>query len=155
MNALAGINSNRAVSVPYNMYVEPYSHSCIVTWEDDDNSAWNLRYRLYSEEPEEPVLLHSLSGSAYTGNYADITLPAPWSGVNVRGGNNAIYIKNNYNNVAQGYIKYTIPEGYNNATFTLMVTSQNSASDGVGDVTVSTPQTAAVSHNFSKNETFY
>ena len=155
MNALAGINANRAVSVPYNMYVEPYSHSCIVTWEDDDNSAWNLRYRLYSEEPEEPVLLHSLSGSAYTGNYADITLPAPWSGVNVRGGNNAIYIKNNYNNVAQGYIKYTIPDGYNNATFTLMVTSQNSASDGVGDVTVSTPQTAAVSHNFSKNETFY
>ena len=104
--------------------------------------------------PVEPVLLHSLSGSAYTGNYSDITLPAPWSGLNVRGGNNAIYIKNNYNNVAQGYIKYTVPEGYNNATFTVMVTSANSTY-GVGDVTVSSQQTDAVSHNFSRNQTYY
>ena len=105
------------------------------------------------EEPAEPVLLHSLSGSAYTGSYADITLPAPWGGVSVRGGNNAIYIKNNYNNVAQGYISYTIPEGYTNATFTVMITSANSTY-GTGNVTVYSPQTAEVGHNFSRNETY-
>lgn len=151
--ASAGTNANRAVSVPYNMYVDPGTHSCLVTWEDDDNSAWNLRYRLYSEEPEEPVLLHSLSGSAYTGNYTDITLPAPWGGVNTRGGNGAIYIKNNYNGVATGTLTYTIPEGYTNATFTLMVTSSTNGY-GTGNVTAYTPQTAAVGHNFSGGETF-
>ncbi len=149
------LNGNRDVSVPYNMYVEPGSHSCLVRWDDDDNSAWNLRYRLFTDDSDEPVLLHSLTGSAYTGSYSDITLPAPWGGVSVRAGRGAIYIKNNYNNVAQGYITYTIPEGYNDATFRVMVTTQNSTSDGVGDVTVYTPQTAAVSHNFSANETFY
>ena len=106
-------------------------------------------------EPAEPVLLHSLSGSAYSGNgYNNITLAAPWEGVSVRGGYGAIYIKNNYNGVAQGYITYTIPEGYNNATFTVMVVSANTQ-NGVGDLTVSTPQTPAVSHNFVQNETFY
>ena len=152
---IASAGVNRDVSVPYNMYVDPGTHSCLVRWDDDDNSAWNLRYRLFSDEPDEPVLLHSLTGSAYTGSYADITLPAPWGGVNVRAGRSAIYIKNNYNGVAQGYITYTIPEGYNDATFRVMVTTQNSSSDGIGDVTVYTPQTAAVSHNFSANETFY
>ena len=77
--APAGIH---ATTVPTDMYVEPGTRTCLVTWNDDDNSAWNLRYRLYSEEPAEPVLLHSLSGTAYSGSYADITLPAPWGGVN-------------------------------------------------------------------------
>ena len=151
--ALTMAGNNRDVSVPYNMYVEPGTNSCLVTWEDDDNSAWNLRYCLYTGDIDEPVLLHSLTGSAYTGSYADITLPAPWGGVNVRGGNNAIYIKNNYNNVAQGSITYTIPEGYTDATFKLRVTSSNSTY-GTGNVTAYTPQTAEVGHNFSRNETF-
>ena len=153
--AVAFITSSsiNATSVPYNMYVDPGTNSCVVTWDDDDNSAWNLRYRLYSEESQETGLLHSLTGSAYTGSYADITLPAPWGGVNVRGGNSAIYIKNNYNNVAQGYITYTIPAGYTNAIFKVMVTSANSTY-GTGNVTVYSPQTAEVGHNFSRNETF-
>lgn len=140
-------------AVPTDMYVEPGTHSCVVTWSDEENSAWNLRYRLYSEEPEEPVLLHSLTGSAYTGSYADITLPAPWGGVNTRAGNGAIYVKNNYNGVERGYLTYTIPEGYTNATFTLMIKS-GSGSYGVGNFTVYTPQTAAVGHNFSGGETY-
>ena len=120
---------------------------------EDNVASYTLEVSPKEVAPVEPVLLHSLSGSAYTGNYSDITLPAPWSGVNVRGGNNAIYIKNNYNNVAQGYIKYTIPEGYTNATFTVMVKS--SSNYGTGNVTVYTPQTAAVGHDFSTNETYY
>ena len=148
--ASIGIN---ATTVPADMYVEPGTHSCIVTWNDEDNSAWNLRYRLYSEETEDPVLLNSLSGSAYTGSYADITLPAPWGGVNVRGGNGAIYTKNNYNGVATGYISYTIPDGYTNATFTLMITS-GSGSYGAGNFTVASTQTAAMGHTFTGGETY-
>jgi len=145
-----GIN---ATTAPTDMYVEPGTHSCIVTWEDEENSAWNLRYRLYSEEPDEPVLLHSLSGSVYTGSYADITLPAPWGGVNTRAGNGAIYIKNNYNGVATGTLTYTIPEGYTNATFTMMITS-GAGTYGSGNFTVYTPQTAAEGHTFSGGETY-
>ena len=92
-DATAVFNTGRddTPSAPYNLYVEPGTHSCTVSWEDDENSAWNLRYRLYSEEPAEPVLLHSLTGSAYTGSYADITLPAPWGGTDLRGGQGIIY----------------------------------------------------------------
>ena len=121
---------------------------------DANVTSYTLEVSPKAVEPAEPVLLHSLSGSAYPNSYADITLSAPWASLNVRGGNNAIYIKNNYLGVAQGYITYTIPEGYTNATFTVMVSSINN-SNGVGDVTISTPQTAAVSHNFVRNETFY
>ena len=146
--------TNRAtVDAPTDLYVEPGTHSCVVSWNDDENSAWNLRYRPFSEEPEEPVLLHSLSGTNYTGSYANITFTAPWGGVNTRAGNGAIYIKNNYNGVATGYLTYTIPEGYSNATFTLMIQTV-SGSYGIGNVTAYTPQTAAVGHNFSGGETY-
>ena len=151
--AMAGTKGGRDVSAPYNMYVEPGTHSCLVSWDDDENSAWNLRYRLFTDESPDPVLLHSLSGSSYTGSYADITLPAPWGGVNTRGGNGAIYIKNNYNGVATGTLTYTIPEGYTNAIFSMMIKS-GTGSYGAGNFTVYTPQTAAVGHTFSGGETY-
>lgn len=138
---------------PYNMYVDPRSHSCMVRWQDDENSAWNLRYKLFTDEPEEPVLLHSLDGTAYTGSYADITLPAPWGGVTTRGGNGAIYVKNNYNGVERGTLTYTIPEGYTNAVFSLMIKS-GSGNYGSGNFTVYTPQTAEAGHTFSGGETY-
>lgn len=154
MAASVGIN---ATTVPTDMYVEPGTHSCVVTWVDDDNSAWNLRYRPYSEEPEEPVLLHSITASTYTGSsYNSITLPAPWGGTNVRAGNNEIYFRNNYNNDGSyGNITYTVPAGYTNATFTMMVTTYSTNSNGAGNLTVSTPQTAAVTHYFSAGATYY
>ncbi len=152
--ASVGIN---ATTVPTDMYVEPGTHSCVVTWVDDDNSAWNLRYRPYNEEPEEPVLLHSITASAYTGSsYSAITLPAPWGGTNVRAGNNEIYFRNNYNNDGSyGNITYTVPAGYTNATFTMMVTTYSTNSNGAGNLTVSTPQTAAVTHYFTAGATYY
>ena len=148
-----GIN---ATTVPFNMYVEPGTHSCVVTWEDEDNSAWNLRYRLYSEDSEEPVMLNSITASSYTGSsYSSITLPAPWGGTNVRAGNKEIYFRNNYNNDGSyGNITYTIPDGYTDATFTLMITTYATNSNGAGNLTVATPQTAAVTHNFSAGESF-
>ena len=149
--ASVGIN---ATTVPYNMYVDPGTYSCLVTWEDDDNSAWNLRYRLFSEDNYEAVLLHSLTGSAYSGSYADITLPAPWGGVNTRGGQGAIYFRNNYNNSGvYGNITYTIPEGYNHDVFTLMITT-GSGNYGSGNYTVASTLTEAEGHNFSGGETY-
>lgn len=148
--------SINATTVPYDMYVEPGTNSCLVTWEDDENSAWNLRYRLYMEEPEV-VLLHSLTATAYSSSgYSAITLSAPWGGTNVRAGNNEIYFRNNYNNDGSyGNITYTIPQGYSNMTFTLMVTTYGVNSNGAGNLTVGTPQTAAVTHNFSAGDTYY
>ena len=148
-----GIN---ATTVPVNMYVEPGTNSCLVTWEDEDNSAWNLRYRLFTEESEDPVMLHSITASSYTGSsYSAITLPAPWGGTNVRAGNREIYFRNNYNNDGSyGNITYTVPEGYTNATFNLMITTYATNSNGAGNLTVATPQTSAVTHNFSAGESF-
>ena len=148
-----GIN---ATTVPVNMYVEPGTKSCLVTWEDEDNSAWNLRYRLFTEESEDPVMLHSITASSYTGSsYSSITLPAPWGGTNVRAGNREIYFRNNYNNDGSyGNITYTVPEGYTNATFNLMITTYATNSNGAGNLTVATPQTAAVTHNFAAGDSF-
>lgn len=150
---VASVGMN-ATTVPTDTYVEPSTHSCIVTWNDEDNSAWNLRYRLYSEEP---VLLHSITASSYTGSsYSPVTLPAPWGGTNVRAGNSEIYFRNNYNNDGSyGNITYTIPEGYSDATFTMMITSYAANSNGAGNLTVATPQTADVTHYFSAGSTYY
>ncbi len=149
--ASIGIN---ATTVPENLYVEPGTNSCDVRWDDDENSAWNLRYRLFTDETGDPVMLHSLTGSAYTGSYADITLPAPWGGVNTRAGQGAIYFRNNYNGSGvYGNITYTIPSGYTNATFTLMITT-GSGNYGSGNYTVASTQTAAVGHNFSGGESY-
>ncbi len=154
--ALAATIGINATTVPTDMYVEPGTTSCLVSWNDDENSAWNLRYRLYMEEPEV-VLLHSLTATAYSSSsYSSITLPAPWGGTNVRAGNNEIYFRNNYNNDGSyGNITYTIPQGYSNMTFTLKVVTYSANSNGAGNLTVTTPQTAAVTHYFSAGDTYY
>ena len=147
-----GIN---AADAPYNMYVEPGTYSCLVTWEDDENSAWNLRYRLFTDEPEEPVLLHSLNGTSYTNqSYQAVTLSSPWSGNNVYGGYGAIYFRNASHQSAttDGYIKYTIPSGYENKTFTVDITTA-SGQYGSGRFVVGSTQTAAVQYNMSTSET--
>ena len=143
------------VSVPYNLYVEPGTNSCEVSWDDDDNSAWNLRYRLFTDEPDEPVLLNSLNGTSYTNqNYQAVTLTSPWSGNNVYGGYGAIYFRNATHQSAttDGYIKYTIPAGYENQTFTVNLTTA-SGQYGSGRFVVGSTQTASVQYNFSASET--
>ena len=106
--------------------------------------------------PVPPVqLLGTLDGSVYTGSYNDITLTDPWGGKNVRGGNNAIYFRNSssWGGTSYGNITYTIPEGYENATFTTRITT-HTRTYGAGNLTVATPQTQAVGHKFSAGETF-
>ena len=123
-------------------------------WTDETPEALVDSYTLeVSPKNDRAVLLHSLSGTSYPDSYADITLPQPWGGTNVRGGHDAIYIKNDYQDVAIGTITYTIPEGYTNATFTLLITS-GQGDNGIGNITVYTPQTAEVGHNFSSGEAF-
>ncbi len=106
----------------------------------------------------EVELLSTVLGTDFTGSstgYYNITLPAPWGGVNVRGGlNKIIYFRNNYNgDGSYGNITYTIPAGYENATFTLKVTTSDT-NDSRGNLTVETPQTAASTHYFNIGETY-
>ena len=123
------------------------------TNETPDANVDSYTLEVTSKPTEIPVaLLGTLDGTVYTGSYVDITLSAPWGGQSVRGGNNAVYVKNNYNGVAQGNITFTIPEGYNNAPFTVKITTAT-GNYGSGNVTVSTPQTEAVGYNFPSGQT--
>ena len=124
---------------------------------DENVASYTLEVSPKAVEPEV-VLLHSIAGTDFSGSstgYYSITLPAPWGGTNVRGGlNSIIYFRNNYNNDGSyGNITYTVPEGYENATFTMKITSGNT-SDGAGNLAVGTPQTASVNHYFNRNETY-
>ena len=124
---------------------------------DQNVVSYTLEVSSKAVEPVEPEveLIASLSGSSYTGTYRDITLPAPWGGTSVRGGNSAIYFRNYYQGSSvAGNITYTIPEGYNNSLFTMTISTTNSSSDGVGNLTVGTPQTADVTHYFTANHTY-
>ena len=144
-----------ATSTPENLYVEQGTHSCLVRWDDDENSAWNLRYRLFTDEPDEPEVLNSLNGTTYTNqSYTAVTLSSPWSGNNVYGGYGAIYFRNASHQSAttDGYIKYTIPAGYENKTFTLNLTTANTQY-GSGRFVVGSTQTASVQYNMSASET--
>ena len=121
-------------------------------------SSYTLEVSTKSVEPEpEPELIASLSGTQFSGNnYYTVTLTAPWSGTNTRGHNNEIiYFRNNYNNDGSyGSISYTVPAGYENATFTMKITTGTSTEEAIGNLTVATPQTAAVTHYFSPSETY-
>ena len=130
-------------------------------WTDETPEANVASYTLEvtpkAVEPEpEPELIASLSGTSYSGNgYYNVTLTAPWEGLNVHGHNNAIlYFRSNYNgDGVLGYISYTVPAGYENAVFTMKITSGTDAAEAVGNVTVSSTQTAGVTKHFDPNET--
>ncbi len=109
---------------------------------------------------DEPTttLLGSLDGSNYTGSYASITLTSPWSGTNVKAGNGAIYTKNSTSSwwwnstTTYGYIYFTVPSGYSNATFTVQITTANN-SYGTGNITVKSAKTSAVGYTFTQGGT--
>ena len=107
-------------------------------------------------EPEpEPEQLAYIDGTTYTTQgYQAVTLSAPWSGNNVYGGYGAIYFRNATHQSAttDGYIKYTIPAGYENKTFTVKITTANTQY-GSGRFVVGSTQTTAVEYNMSTSET--
>ncbi len=135
-------------------------------WTHDVDASAVSSYTLYGTLTAQPggddpetTLLGTIDGSQYSGSYATITLTSPWSGSNVKGGNGAVYTKNSTSSwwwnstTTYGYIYFTIPSGYSNATFTVMVTTANS-SYGTGNVTVKSAKTSAVGHTFAKGETY-
>ena len=136
-------------------------------WTHDVSSSAVSSYTLYGTLTAQPggddepttTLLGSIDGSNYTGSYASVTLTSPWSGTNVKGGNGAVYTKNSTSSwwwnstTTYGYIYFTIPAGYSNATFTVQITTANT-SYGTGNVTVKSASTSAVGHTFAKGETY-
>jgi hypothetical protein len=131
-------------------------------WTDQTNENYVLSYTLevsakaVEPEPEpEPELLNSIDGTTYTTQgYQAVNLTAPWSGNNVYGGYGAIYFRNATHQSAttDGYIKYTIPAGYENKTFTLKLTTA-SGQYGSGRFVVGSTQTAAVEYSMSTAST--
>ena len=128
-------------------------------WSDEtpvgNVASYTLEVTAKSEPEPEPVLIGSLDGTQYSSNgYSAVTLTAPWGGNSVRGGYGVIYFRNRYNNSStEGNITFTIPAGYENATFTMKITTVDNE-EGIGNMSVSTPQTAAVNHLFAANETY-
>jgi hypothetical protein len=106
-------------------------------------------------EPEVPELIGSINGTTYTNQtYQAVTLTAPWSGMNVMGGYGAIYFRNATNQSAttDGYIRFTIPAGYENKTFTVKLTT-STGQYGAGRFVVGSTQTTPVEYKMSVGET--
>jgi hypothetical protein len=141
------------------------STSFTANWTHNVSASAVSSYTLYGtltaqpggDEPSGATLLGSLDGSNYTGSYTSITLTSPWGGSNVKGGNGAIYTKNSSSwwgsSTTYGTITFTIPSGYSNATFTVLIKTANT-SYGSGNITVKSAKTSAVGHTFAQNETY-
>ena len=95
-------------------------------------------------------LLDSIDGSIYPGSYENMTLTEPWSGNGVKCGHDAVYFSN-YD--LDGFIAFTVPDGYSDDVFTMQITT---VSDyyGSGNLTVGSDQTAPVGHQFTSGQTY-
>ena len=119
-------------------------------WTDETPDKYVDSYTLKVSTKPSVALLDSLDGSIYPNSYQSITLTDPWSGNGVKVGNSAYYFSN-YSN--DGYISYTIPEGYSDDVFTMQITTVG-GNYGSGNLTVGSTQTAAVGRNFSPGNTY-
>ena len=117
-------------------------------WTDETADKYVDSYTL--EVSTRPALLSALDGSLYPGSYQTTTLTEPWSGNGVSVGNSAYYFKN-YS--GDGYIAFTVPEGYSDDIFTMQITTVDGYY-GYGNITVGSNQTAAVGHEFNQGETY-
>ena len=119
-------------------------------WTDETPAANVESYMLEVATRPAVELLDSIDGSIYPDSYESTTLSAPWSGNGVMVGHEAVYF-NNYNN--DGYIAFTVPEGYTDAVFTMQITTV-SGYYGSGNLTVGSSQTPALGHQFNSSETY-
>ena len=117
----------------------------------DETPAENVEsYTLEVSTRPAVELLGTLDGSQYPNSYESVTLTAPWGGNAVKVGNYAYYFSNyDY----EGYISFTVPEGYNNDVFSVQITTISN-SYGNGNLTVGSVQTPAVGHQFSSGQTY-
>ena len=119
-------------------------------WTDETPAKNVASYTLEVSTRPAVELLATLDGSGHPDSYQSVTLTAPWSGNGVMLGKNAYYFSN-YSN--DGYISFTVPEGYSDDVFSMQITT-SSGGYGVGNITVGSNQTPSVGHNFSSNETY-
>jgi len=119
-------------------------------WTDQTADKYVDNYTLEVSTRPAVELIGTLDGSSYTGSYESITLTEPWSGNGVKVGNSAYYFSN-YS--GDGYIAFTVPEGYVDDVFTMQITTV-SGSYGSGNLTVGSDQTAPVGHNFNAGNTY-
>ncbi len=117
----------------------------------DETPAENVEsYTLEVSTRPAVELLGTLDGSQYPNSYESVTLTAPWGGNAVKVGNYAYYFSNyDY----EGYISFTVPEGYNNDVFSVQITTISN-NYGNGNLTVGSVQTPAVGHQFSSGQTY-
>ena len=119
-------------------------------WTDETPAGNVENYTLEVMTRPSVELLATIDGSLYPDSYTSITLTEPWGGNGVKVGNSAIYFSN-YDN--DGYISFTIPDGYSDDVFTMQITTVSNYY-GSGNLTVGSTQTAAVGHQFSSSETY-
>ena len=120
-------------------------------WNDETPDQNVGSYTLEVSSRPYVELLATIDASIYSGSYESMTLTAPWSGSNVYVGYGSIYFNNGY--YGDGYISYTVPEGYTNEIFTMQITTVTGYY-GSGNLTVGSNQTAAVGHQFTYGETY-
>ena len=119
-------------------------------WTDATSAEYVESYTLEVSTRPAVELLATLDGSQYPDSYESITLTEPWSGNGVKVGNGAYYFSN-YSN--DGYIAFTVPEGYSDDIFTMQITTVG-GTYGSGNITVGSNQTPAVGHQFTSGSTY-
>ena len=119
-------------------------------WTDATSAEYVESYTLEVSTRPAVELLATLDGSQYPDSYESITLTEPWSGNGVKVGNGAYYFSN-YSN--DGYIAFTVPEGYSDDIFTMQITTV-SGTYGSGNIKVGSNQTPAVGHQFTSGSTY-
>ncbi len=119
-------------------------------WTDATSAEYVESYTLEVSTRPAVELLATLDGSQYPDSYESITLTEPWSGNGVKVGYGAYYFSN-YSN--DGYIAFTVPEGYSDDIFTMQITTVG-GTYGSGNITVGSNQTPAVGHQFTSGSTY-
>ena len=148
INGVASLDTHAPVMLPAD---EAYINltQFRADWTDETAAKYVDSYTLEVNTKPSVQLLDSIDATGYTSGYESITLTEPWSGNGTKVGNGAIYFSN-YS--ADGYIAYTVPDGYSNDVFTMQITTVDSYY-GSGNITVGSNQTAAVGHEYNSGDT--
>ena len=82
-------------TVPENVIAEPGANGAMITWTDEDDAAWNLRYRVYAPETE-PTFFEDFEGMGDTGD----AVSGGWTAIDANGDGYTWYM---WDPVSSGY----------------------------------------------------
>ena len=106
-----------AAAMPENLYAEPDMESAEVTWDDEENVAWNLRYREYVEQPVPDGILWDFEED--TDDNTNISLPGGWTSIDQDGDGNEWYHLNGVVGLkAHSGLGHVTSASYNGAALT-------------------------------------